>query len=68
MRRTVYYGGEIEKEIDFTQGKTFIRSYLPEGVGYTQETFNVAYGEDIDDDVFLKRRPDRTFSIEADLW
>jgi hypothetical protein len=35
---------------------------------YTQETFNVAYGEDIDDDVFLKRRPDRTFSIEADLW
>jgi RHS repeat-associated protein len=40
VTRTVYYGGAIEKEVDVAQGKTFIRSYLPEGLGYTQETFN----------------------------
>jgi RHS repeat-associated protein len=40
IKRTVYYGGSIEKEIDVAQGKTFIRTYLPEGLGYTDETFN----------------------------
>jgi RHS repeat-associated protein len=40
VKRTIFYADAIEKEIDVAQGKTFIRSYLPEGLGYTQETFN----------------------------
>jgi RHS repeat-associated protein len=40
VRRTIFYGEGIEKEVDATLGKTFIRTYLPGGLGYTQETFN----------------------------
>lgn len=37
VKRTIYYAGEIEKEFDASQNKTFIRTYLPLGLGYTQE-------------------------------
>lgn len=37
VKRTIYYAGAIEKEVDLEQNKTFIRTYLPEGLGYTLE-------------------------------
>jgi hypothetical protein len=35
---------------------------------YSQDTYNVALGVDIDDDVFVKGRPNRSLNLEADLW
>lgn len=40
LRRTQYYGGAIEKEVDLEKNKTLIRTYLPLGLGYTQETIS----------------------------
>lgn len=36
-QRVIYYAGAIEKEIDFQAGKTRIRTYMPQGLGYVQE-------------------------------
>ena len=36
--RTIYYGGAIEKEVDREKNRTYIRTYLPQGIGYTFET------------------------------
>jgi RHS repeat-associated protein len=38
--RTIYYAGAIEKEIDFQAGTTTLRTYLPLGLGYVQETLS----------------------------
>jgi RHS repeat-associated protein len=37
VKRTIYYAGAIEKEVDLALNTTFIRTYLPEGLGYTLE-------------------------------
>jgi len=39
VQRTVYNAGAIEKEIDATAGTTKIRTYLPLGLGFTEEVF-----------------------------
>lgn len=36
-QRVIYYAGAIEKEIDFQAGKTRIRTYMPQGLGFVQE-------------------------------
>jgi RHS repeat-associated protein len=38
-QRTIYTAGAIEKEINATAGTTTIRTYLPLGLGFTEETF-----------------------------
>jgi RHS repeat-associated protein len=36
--KTIYYGGDIVKEVDTATNTTVIRTYLPAGLGYLQET------------------------------
>jgi RHS repeat-associated protein len=38
-QRRIYSGGGIEKEIDFAAANTKIRTYLPQGLGYVEESF-----------------------------
>jgi RHS repeat-associated protein len=38
-QRRIYLGGGIEKEIDFVAANTKIRTYLPQGLGYVEESF-----------------------------
>jgi hypothetical protein len=38
------------------------------GQWYTQNTYNVALGDDVDADVFISRQPEHMFSQEADLF
>ncbi len=39
MQRTIYSADAIEKEIDVVAGTTKIRTYLPLGLGFTEESF-----------------------------
>jgi RHS repeat-associated protein len=39
VQRTIYTAGSIEKEIDAVAGTTKIRTYLPLGLGFTEEDF-----------------------------
>jgi RHS repeat-associated protein len=39
VQRTIYSAGAIEKEIDAVAGTTKIRTYLPLGLGFTEEAF-----------------------------
>ena len=39
VQRTIYTAGSIEKEIDAVAGTTKIRTYLPQGLGFTEEDF-----------------------------
>jgi RHS repeat-associated protein len=38
IQRQIYYAGAIEKELDYTNNKTLIRTYLPMGVGFVEQT------------------------------
>ena len=40
MQRTIYSAESIEKEIDAVAGTTKIRTYLPLGLGFTEEVFS----------------------------
>lgn len=40
VQRTIYSADSIEKEIDATAGTTKIRTYLPLGLGFTEEVFS----------------------------
>jgi RHS repeat-associated protein len=50
VQRQIFYGGAIEKELDYTQNRTTVRTYLPLGAGYLEyranDTLNNAASQD----------------------